>query len=135
MQASLRSTFGTLSFALALALTACTGQVIGGASSGTTTSTDNSATDGSGGCTGGCNDDPPDAAPTIAIAFRADQVGWPGSGTGGSGGSSSSSSGGVDPNTVFLSLGNQGTTCADPTQSVIDCQDDFNVQIGIPPAL
>jgi hypothetical protein len=133
MQTSSRALLGLLPFSLVLALGACTGHVVGTGSSGAT----DSSTDGTGGCFGGCEDDdePPPVLPVNAIAFRAYQVGWsdPGSGGSSSSASSSSSSGGVDPNTLYLALGNQGVTCADPTS--LPCGGYFGVTIGVPPAL
>jgi hypothetical protein len=140
MQTSLRVSLGLLPFSLLIALTACTGQVIGGGSSTSSPPPNGSNTgdDGEGGCWGGC--EPVSSVnPINAVAFRASTVGWS-DGSGGSGGAStsgsasSSSGGGVDPNTLYLSIGDQYTTCADPI-APIPCGGYFNVTIGIPPAL
>jgi hypothetical protein len=107
----LRPFTGLFSFAVAVALTACNGVVVGGEGAAP------SCLDCEG-CHCASPPSPPALGAAIAIPFSAL---FPGDSS-------------VDPNTLYLEFGNPAPTCSAPTPA-LDCGASYSVSIGIPPAL
>lgn len=89
-------------------------------------------------CDFGCNPPPHPTTGPLAIALFASQMpfdegGAGGASTGGVGGSGGGG-GGLNPDTLFVQIGNTGQICDDPFAAQ-SCGSQWRVSIGIPPAL
>ena len=119
-------------------LTAACGTVVtdGGGDSGGGAGGPNGSggSDPSGG--GGGSSNPTGGGSSTAIAMLSSEIPPYGGGDPGDSGSSGTTSGGweVDPNTLYIMLGDAPIACSDPYAGM-DCGNHWSVTIGIPPAL
>lgn len=135
LRASSLRLIGLLACALLLGAAACTTQVSGGGSGGAGgTGGSTGTTQGQGGymITAPCTN----CGGLGTIAIRAAQLFGGGAG-GGIGGTGTSGTGGgtFDPNMVYLELGNPSPTCQAPEPPTDCTKGDFEVSLGVPPAL